>query len=61
MKPSVEMPDLIGLSVSEALGMIKSLGLTANVDGEGGCVINQLPLAESCLYLGDEVLIVSSQ
>ena len=60
LKPSVEMPDLVGLSVSEALGKVKSLGLTANVDGEGGCVITQLPLAGNCLFVGDEVLIVSS-
>lgn len=60
LKPSVEMPSLIGISVSEALGIIKSLGLTANVDGEGGIVLNQLPVAQTYLYLGDEVLIVSS-
>lgn len=60
LKPSVEMPNLIGLSISEALGKVKSLGLTANIDGEDGVVLNQLPLSGTYLYFGDEVLIVSS-
>ena len=60
LKPTIEMPNLIGMSVSEALGIIKSLGLTVNVDGEGGVVLNQLPIAGTYLYSGDEVLIVTS-
>lgn len=60
LKPSIEMPNLIGLSVSEALGKIKSLGLNSNVDGESGVVLNQLPVAGTYLYLGDETLIVAS-
>jgi len=60
LKPNIEMPNLIGLSLSQALGVIKGLGLTANIDGESGMVLNQLPIAGTYLYVGDEILIVSS-
>ena len=60
LKPCVEMPPIVGLSVSEALGIIKSLNLTANVDGEGGVVINQLPVAGTYLFSGDEILLVTN-
>lgn len=60
LKPSVEMPSIVGLPVSEALGIIKSLNLSANVDGEGGVVINQLPEAGTYLFSGDEILVVTN-
>lgn len=57
LTPNIEMPDLVGLSVAEALSKLKSLNLFVNVDGEDGVVINQLPIKGTMLYSGDEVII----
>ncbi|MBQ8431037.1 MAG: PASTA domain-containing protein [Clostridia bacterium] len=56
----VEMPNVVGLPIAEALAKLASLGLTANVDGEGEMIIAQLPTEKTMLFSGDEVLIVTN-
>ena len=59
-QPNIQMPDVIGKTVAEALAMLKYLGLNANIDGLGGYVINQLPNAGTKIFAGEEVLIFTN-
>lgn len=61
LQPDVPMPNLIGLSVAEAMAILKTLNLSCDLDGVGGVVINQLPLENTMLFAGDEVLIEVSE
>lgn len=60
LKPNIVMPNLIGMSVVEALAKIRTLDLCANVDGVDGVVVNQLPTSGSLLFVGDEIVISTS-
>ena len=59
-QPNISMPDLIGKTVAAASGMLKYLGLNANIEGLGGYVINQLPSAGTKIFTGEEVLIFTN-
>ncbi len=59
-KPTIEMPNLENLTLAEALAKLKIIGLTAQVQGEGGIVISQLPSEKTLLYVGDEILIITN-
>ncbi len=59
-QPNVVMPNVIGMTVAEASAKLKSLGLNINIDGLGGYVVSQLPLSDTLLYHGEEVLITSN-
>ena len=59
-QPNIEVPNLIGLTISEACAKLKILGLDANVDGLGGYVISQLPLANTQVFEGEEILLVTN-
>ena len=59
-QPSINMPNLIGQTVASACANLKLLGLEANIDGVGGYVVSQLPLQDTMLYQGEEVLLVTS-
>ena len=59
-QPDIKMPNLIGKTVAEASATLKYLGLTANIDGLGGYVVNQLPSADTLLFTGEEVLIFTN-
>ena len=58
--PNIEMPDLIGRTVADACALLKAVGLDANIDGLGGRIVSQLPLAGTKLYLGEEVMLVAN-
>ena len=59
-QPNIPMPNVVGLTVAEASAKLKSLGLNINIDGLGGVVVSQLPLKDTLIYKGEEVLIVSN-
>lgn len=59
-QPNIKMPNLIGLTVADACSKLKSLGLNANIDGLGGYIVSQLPLADAMLYQGEDVVLISS-
>ncbi len=42
-KENVTMPNLVGLSLSKAIGELKKLNLQYELDGEGGMVLSQTP------------------
>ena len=59
-QPTIIMPNVIGLTLADACATLKSLGLNANVDGLSGYVVSQLPLQDTLLYEGEEVLLVTN-
>lgn len=40
---TIEMPDLMGITIEEAKKILVELGLEAKINGEGETVIEQLP------------------
>lgn len=61
IQPNIEMPNLIGLSLAEAMSLLKPLNLIADLDGVGGVVINQLPQEGTKLFAGEEVFVSVSE
>jgi len=59
-KPSIEMPDVGGLTIVNACAELKKLGLNAMFDGEGDYVISQLPKPGTMLYLGEIVYLITN-
>lgn len=59
IEKNIIMPDLIGKSLSEAVSILIKLGLTYEIDGDGGEVINQLPPAGTMLYKNANVILVT--
>ena len=53
----VVMPNLVDMSLANALATIKTLNLFCEVDGEGGFVTEQLPPAGTICYEGETILI----
>ena len=49
---TTRMPELFGLSLTEAASAVKSAGLQYEYSGEGGAVTSQFPVAGSELYEG---------
>ena len=49
--PNIPMPNVIGMNVSNA---------SATLKGEGGYIIRQLPLADTMIYQGEDVVIVTN-
>ena len=50
MEKNIAMPDLVGKSLSEAVGIITNLGLQYELDGEGGIVKAQYPAPTTMMY-----------
>ena len=50
MQKNIKMPNLVGKSLSQAVGIIKNLGLQYELEGEGGVVISQYPAPTTLVY-----------
>ncbi len=55
----VDMPDLVGLSLADALIELKKLGLDYEIDGDGEFVINQLAPFGTSLQKGSTVILIT--
>ena len=55
--PGVELPDLCGLTAQQAEKKLKTIGLTAVIEGDGDSVYAQLPMAGQTVYTGTQVLV----
>lgn len=55
----VIMPQVVGMSLANALVEIKKVGLECEIDGSGGVVKAQLPPAGTKIYKGSTVLIIT--
>ena len=56
--PHILMPDVVGMSLSDACAKLKGLGLNVNFDNEGEYVVMQLPPKDTPLYLGEIVWLI---
>ena len=57
----VVMPDLEGLSLTEAILELEKLGIKYEIDGEGGFVKRQLPPAGTMIEKGSIVLLITEE
>ncbi len=55
----VEMPDLVGKSLADAIIELKKLKLDYEIDGEGGVVLEQLPPPQTVLQEGSTVVLIT--
>ena len=55
----VEMPDLIGASLTDALIKLKELGLELEIDGEGEFVTGQLPPVGASIAKGSTIILIA--
>jgi stage V sporulation protein D (sporulation-specific penicillin-binding protein) len=53
----VVMPDVLGMSASEAAAVLKSAGLECEIAGDSGAVVSSLPIPFASVKAGDVVLI----
>ena len=59
VEKNIKMPDLVGMSLSKACKKLIELGLTYEIDGEGGIVLNQLPPAGTMLFKNANVILIT--
>ena len=59
-QPTVEMPNLIGMTLADASAKLKQLGLDAIIENEGEYVLSQLPMAGTMLYLGEMTYLITN-
>lgn len=55
----VVMPQLVGVSLADALVELKKLGIECEIDGDGGIVLEQLPPAGAKICKGETILLVT--
>ncbi len=55
----IQMPNLVGLSLADALIELKKLGLDCEIEGDGGIVISQLPPEGTSINKGSTILLVT--
>lgn len=55
----VEMPDLVGKTLTDAAIALKKLGISFETDGEGGIVLKQLPPAGTKVAKGDTIILIT--
>lgn len=55
----VEMPDLVGKTLSDAAIELKKLGIYFETDGDGGIVTKQLPPAGTNVAKGDTIILIT--
>ena len=54
------MPELVGLSLLDAINKLKELNLDYEIDGEGGVVTKQLPVKNTKLQQGSTVVLITN-
>ncbi|MBO5394335.1 MAG: PASTA domain-containing protein [Clostridia bacterium] len=55
----VQMPDVEGKSLAECASLLKTLGLSYELDGEGAVIVKQLPPAGTSVQKGQSVLLIT--
>lgn len=58
-QPTIRMPNVTNMTLSDACATLKQLGLLTQIAGEGEYVILQLPPEGTLLYLGEIVYLVT--
>ena len=57
-QPTIEMPNIEGMKLTDACSKLKQIGLDAMFDCEGSYVVKQYPTAGTKLYLGEIVYLI---
>lgn len=57
---NIEMPNLIGLSLADACVKLTQLGLTYEIQGDGGFIAQQLPPPKTLLYKNQCVYLITN-
>ena len=57
-KPTILMPNVVGMSLSDACAELKKVGLNVMFDKDGEYVIEQLPPENTLLYIGEIVYLI---
>lgn len=60
LEKNIEMPNLVGKSLTDACVELKKLGLNFEIQGEGGFIIEQLPPPKTLLYKGQYVYLITN-
>ena len=55
----VEMPLLVGKTLSEAAVILDKIGINFETDGEGGIILKQLPPSGTTLAKGDTIVLIT--
>ena len=59
LEKNIEMPNLVGKSLSQAVGIITNLGLQYELDGDGGVVQAQYPAPTTMMYKNGIVVLTT--
>lgn len=59
LEKNIEMPNLVGKSLSQALSIITNLGLQYELDGDGGVITAQYPAPTTMLYKNGIVVLTT--
>lgn len=59
LERTITLPNLVGLSLSEACSTLSNLGLYYEIQGSGGFVTNQLPPAGTLCYKGESIYLIA--
>ncbi len=55
----VEMPDVEGMSLTDAIVLLHKIGIDYEIDGSGGVILKQLPPVGTKLHKGDTILLIT--
>lgn len=58
-KPTITMPNVVGMKLADACAKLTQLGLNSFVEGEGEFVLIQLPPENTMLFLGEIVYLIT--
>ena len=57
LEKTIEMPNVVGMSLADACALLKSLSLNVEIDGEGGIVVSQFPPSGTLLHAHQTVVL----
>ena len=60
LERNIEMPNVVGKSLTDACVELKKLGLNFEIQGDGGFIIEQLPPPKTLLYKGQYVYLITN-
>ena len=60
LERNIEMPNLVGKSLTDACVELKKLGINFEIQGDGGFIIEQLPPPKTLLYKGQYVYLITN-
>lgn len=59
LEKTISLPNLVGLSLSEACSTLKNLGLNYEIQGDGGIITKQLPPAGTLCYRQQSIYLIA--